>query len=97
MQTKAISETTQRHLTYKELYNNAYNAQNNEAILTWHILGKKLHSNEDPKLFLRVWVVSVVKNFCQGFPHELAKKLTNNVFRAQHIYDITWMLSVNQI
>ena len=49
---------------YEELYNNACNAQNNKAILTWYILSKKLHSNEDPKLFLRVRVVSVTENFC---------------------------------
>src|SRR5205807_7781427 len=74
-----------------------HNAQNNKAILTWHILSKKLHSDEDPKLSLRVQVVSVTENFCQRFPHELAKKLANDVFRARRIYDIMWMLSINQI
>ena len=54
MQTKAVPETTQRHLTYEELYNNARNAQNNEAIPAWHMLGKKLRSDEDPRLSLRV-------------------------------------------
>ena len=82
---------------YEELYNNTHNAQNNEAILTQHILNKKLHSDEDPKLSLRVQVVSVTENFCQRFPHELAKKLANILFRARHIYDIIQMLSVNQI
>ena len=82
---------------YEELYNNTHNAQNNEAILTQHILNKKLHSDEDPKLSLRVQVVSVTENFCQRFPHELAKKLANDVFRARRIYDIMRILSVNQI
>ena len=82
---------------YEELYNNTHNAQNNEAILTQHILNKKLHSDEDPKLSLRVQVVSVTENFCQRFPHELVKKLTNDVFRARRIYDIMRILSVNQI
>src|SRR5438270_9716251 len=75
MQTKAVPETTQRYLTYEELYNNTRNAQNNEAILAWHMLGKKLHSDEDPRLSLRVRVVSVTENFCERFPYELAKNL----------------------
>ena len=53
------------------------------------MLGKKLRSNEDPRLSLRVRVVSVTENFYERFPHELVKKLANNVFRAWHIYDIT--------
>ena len=59
---------------YEELYNNAHNTQNNEAIPTQYILSKKLYSNKDPKLSVRVRVVSITENFCQGFPYELAKK-----------------------
>jgi len=61
------------------------------------MLGKKLHRDEDPKLSLKVRVLSITEKFCERFPHVLARTLDNDVYKARCIYDITQMLSGNQI
>ena len=49
LQVKMMPETLQKLTTYEELYINASNANKNESTYAWHILGKKLRNDEDPK------------------------------------------------
>src|SRR3954447_2534332 len=83
--------------TYEQLYIHASNASKNKAIYAWHMLGKKLHTDEDPKKALKAREMAVSKLFAETFPHVLAKTLENDIYRAWRIYDITRILSSNQI
>src|SRR3954466_13659244 len=55
---KVVPETAQKPRTYEELYLDASNARNNEAIDSWHMVGKKLRCEEDPKVSLKARVIS---------------------------------------
>src|SRR3954451_18069590 len=59
--TRAIPETVQEPKTYEQLYIYASNVSKNEAIYAWHMLGKKLCTDEDPKKALKVREMAVSK------------------------------------
>jgi hypothetical protein len=87
----------QESTTYEQLYIHARNAHGNEATYAWHMLGKKLRNDEDPKKSLKLREILVSKLFAEKFPHAVTKNLENDVYKARRIYDVTRILSGNQI
>ena len=97
MQVKVMPETLQKLTTYEELYINASNASKNKSTYAWHILGKKLRNDEDPKKTLKSREMSVSTFFRKIFPHVTEKNIANDLYKARRVFDVTRTLSQNQI
>ena len=97
LQVKVKPEALQKLTTYEELYINASNANKNESTYAWHILGKKLRNDEDPKKPVRSREISVSTLFREKFPHVTEKNIANDLYTARRIFDVTRTLSQNQI
>ena len=97
LQVKAVPETRKPMTTYKELYIFASNADKNESTYAWHMLGKKLREDEDSTQSLKIREAAVGELFREEFPHERERDIANNLYRARRVFDVTKMLSCNQI
>jgi hypothetical protein len=96
-QVQVIPETLQEPKTYEQLYIHASNAPKKEAIYAWHMLSRKLRTDEDPRKAQKAREMTVGKLFSEKFPHISAKTLENDVYKARRIYDVTRILNCNQI
>ena len=65
---RAIPEIVQEPKTYEQLYIHASNARKNEAIYAWHLLGKKLRTDEDLRKAQKAREMAVSKLFAEKFP-----------------------------
>src|SRR3954447_23808651 len=94
MRIAVLPETIQeKDQTFQTLYQIAFKARKNEAILAWHRLGMKLHSIEDSEISES----NVGKLFHEQVPDVSTKSLENALSKARRIYDITSNLSSSQI
>src|SRR5437588_7753988 len=96
-QVQVIPKTLQEPKTYEQLYIHASNAPQKEAIYAWHMLGRKLRTDEDSRKAQKAWETTVCKSFSEKFPHLSAKTLENDVYKARRIYDVTHILNCSQI
>lgn len=93
-QIQVIPETVEEMpKTYEELYHIACNARKNDAIYAWHMLGRKLRTDEGPGI--SETIVSTL--FHGAIPDIPTSILRNALCKARRIYDITCKLSRNQI
>src|SRR5437588_7787678 len=83
-QVQVIPKTLQKSKTYEQLYIHVSNAPQKEAIYAWHMLDRKLCTDEDSRKAQKAWEMTICKLFSKKFPHLSAKTLS--VFMMLFIY-----------
>ena len=66
-QVQVIPKTLQKPKTYEQLYIHASNAPQKEAIYAWHMLGRKLYTDEDSRKAQRLEKQLFLNCFSKNF------------------------------